>query len=120
MADFGFEVPKELQEKQLQFLEKIHKGGKIKVGVNETTKMVERGTAKLVIVAKDVQPAELVMHLPLICKEKNIPCTFVDNKKELGERAGIGVGTSAIAVVDEGDAKKDLEDIVKKVKELAK
>ena len=120
MASFGFDCPKELQEKQFQLLEKIHKGGKIKVGVNETTKMVERGIAKLVVVAKDVQPIELVMHLPLICREKNIPCTFVDAKKDLGERAGIGVGTSAIAVVDEGDAKKELEDIVKKVKELSK
>jgi len=116
----GFEVPKELQEKQLQLLEKCQKGGKLKVGVNEVTKMAERGTAKLVIVAKDVQPAEVVMHLPLICKEKNIPCTFVESKKELGERAGLAVGTSAVAVVEEGDAKKELEDIVKKVKELSK
>jgi len=72
MVDFGFEVSKELQEKQLMLLEKLKKGGKIKVGVNEATKMVERGTAKLVIIAKDVQPLELVMHLPLICREKNI------------------------------------------------
>jgi len=56
----------------------------------------------------------------LLCKEKNIPCTFVPAKKELGEHAGLNVGTSAIAIVDEGEAKKELEDIVKRVKELAK
>ena len=120
MVDFGFEVSKELQEKQLMLLEKLKKGGKIKVGVNEATKMVERGTAKLVIIAKDVQPLELVMHLPLICRKKNIPYSFVQAKKELGERAGLSVGTSAVAIVDEGESKKELEDIVKKVKELAK
>ena len=120
MADFGFEVPKELQERQLQLVEKLHKSGKLKVGVNEVTKMVERGSAKLVVIAKDVQPIEIVMHLPLICKEKNIPYSFVQAKKELGEKAGLNVGTSAIAIVDEGEFKKELEDIVKKIKELAK
>jgi large subunit ribosomal protein L7Ae len=120
MASFGFEVPKDLNDKQLQLLEKASKNGKVKVGVNETTKMIERGTAKLVIVAKDVQPAEIVMHLPLLCREKNIPCSFIATKKELGEKAGLNVGTSAIAIVDEGEAKKELEEITKKLKELTK
>lgn len=120
MAGFGFEVPKELQERQLQLIEKLKKSGKLKIGVNEATKMIERGVAKLVIIARDVQPQELVMHLPIICKEKNIPYSFVQAKKELGERAGLSVGTSAVAVLDEGELKKELEDIVKKVRELAK
>jgi large subunit ribosomal protein L7Ae len=119
MADFvKFSVPKELMDKQMALIEKIKKEGKIKVGVNEVTKMVERGTAKMVFIAQDVSPAEIVMHLPLICKEKNIPFSYVATKKELGEKAGIGVGTAAIAVVNEGDNKKEIESLAKKIAEL--
>ena len=121
MAEYvQFEVPESLEKDQLSFLEKIKKAGKIRIGVNETTKAVERGKAKLVLIAKDVEPAEIVMHLPLICKEKEVPFSYVQTKKSLGERAGIGVGTAAIAVVEEGEAKKELQEITKKLAELKK
>ena len=44
----------------------------IKKGTNEVTKAIERGTAKLVLIAEDVDPPEVVAHLPHICKDKNI------------------------------------------------
>lgn len=111
------ELPKEVIEKALVLVEKTRKGGKIRVGVNEVTKAVERGTAKLVLIAKDVKPEEITMHLPLICKEKNIAFAFAPTKKELGEKAGIAVGTSAIAIIEEGENKKELEAIIKKLSE---
>ncbi|MDO8428434.1 MAG: 50S ribosomal protein L7Ae [Candidatus Diapherotrites archaeon] len=115
----SFEVPKELMAKQLEVLEKIAKGGgKFKAGVNEVTKAIEREKAKLVFIALDVDPKEIVMHLPLICKEKKIPYTFVESKKELGEKAGIKVPTSALAVMDEGKEKKEVTDLAKKLAEL--
>lgn len=121
MAAFvKFEVPSDLMEKQLAFLEKAKRKGKIRVGINEVTKAVERGTAKLVVMALDVSPQEILMHVPVICAEKNIPFTYVSTKKALGEKSGIAVGTSAIAVVEEGDAKTDLQDIVNKLKEISK
>jgi large subunit ribosomal protein L7Ae len=121
MADFvKFSVPKELQDKQLQLIEKIKKSGKIKIGSNETTKAVERGNAKIIFIAEDVSPPEIVMHLPLLCEEKNIPYSFVPTKKELGEKTGIGVGTASIAVLNEGDTKKELVELAKKLAELKK
>ncbi|MFA4907825.1 MAG: ribosomal L7Ae/L30e/S12e/Gadd45 family protein [archaeon] len=101
----------------VSMLEKARKtGGKIRVGVNECTKALERGKAKYVFIAEDVQPKELVMHLPLLCKEKNIPFSYVKTRKELGEKAGIEVGTTSAAVLDEGEAKKDFEAIQKRLK----
>ncbi len=85
--------------------------GKLKKGTNEVTKAIERGAAKLVIIAKDVTPKEVVMHLPLLAKEKNIPCVEVPSKEELGAAAGLDVGTSAIAIVQEGDAKELIKHI---------
>ncbi|HLC36264.1 MAG TPA: 50S ribosomal protein L7Ae [archaeon] len=121
MAQFvKLQVPEAVKEKQLQVLDKVRKTGKIKIGVNEVTKAVERNSAKLVVMAEDVSPPELLMHIPVLCKEKGIPFTYVNTKKELGEKAGIKVGTSAIALTDEGEAKKELVDLVKKLSELSK
>jgi len=121
MAEFvKFEVPEQLMNSQLELLEKVNKKGKIKIGVNEVTKAIERGVAKLVLIAKDVDPVEIVMHLPIICEEKNIPYTYVATKKVLGEKTGIEVGTAAAAILEEGEAKKELEEIVKKLSELKK
>src|SRR3989344_6666800 len=121
MAEYiRFSVPEELRAKQASLLEKIKKTGKVRVGANEATKAAERGTAKLIVIAEDVSPAEIVMHLPLICKEKNIPVSYVSTKKCLGQYVGIEIGTAAIAILDEGDTKKDFSDFTKKLQEIAK
>ncbi len=88
-------------------VEKAAKTGKIDKGINEVTKAVERGVAKLAVVASDVDPKELVRHIPLICKEKGIKFIEVDSKQKLGIAAGIGVATTAIAIIELGDAKLD-------------
>ncbi len=119
-AHVKFSVPEELKAVQGQILERIKKTGKVKVGSNEATKAAERGVAKLVIIAEDVSPPEIVMHLPLICKEKNIPYSYATTKKALGQYVGVDVGTSAVAVVDEGDQKKEFADLVRKISEVTK
>ena len=89
-------------------VEKSKKTGKLDKGTNEVTKAVERATAQLVVYAQDVEPKEIVAHLAALCKQKNIPCVAVDSKQKLGIAAGIKVSASAIAIIDAGDAKKDL------------
>ncbi len=110
MAD---EVSKETIEKVYEAIEIAKASGKIKKGVNETTKTIERGTAKLVAIAKDINPPEIVMHIPLLAKDKGVPCVQVDTKEELGSAAGITIGSSAVSVIQEGDAKKLIEEIKK-------
>ena len=97
------------KDKALEIVEVAKATGKIKKGTNEVTKTVERGTAKFVVVAQDVNPKEIIMHIPLLCKEKNIPYAEVPSREELGASAGLEVPTTAIAVVQEGDAKKLIE-----------
>lgn len=91
-----------------QIVEKARKTGKIEKGTNEVTKAIERGTAKLVVYASDVNPKEIVQHLPILCKEKKIPCQEVDNKQKLGIAAGLPLSTSSIAVIEVGEADKDI------------
>jgi len=100
-------------EKILHAVEIARNTGKVKIGTNETTKAIERGVAKLVVAAEDVEPKEVIMHLSPLCDEKKIPYATVKSKLELGRAAGIDVATASIAITEEGDAKKDIEEIVK-------
>ena len=121
MAKFiKFEVSKDLADKIYESVEIAKSTGKLRKGVNETTKCIERGLAKLVILAVDVTPEEILMHLPTVCNEKKVTCVEVPSKLELGKAAGIDVGTSAIAIEETGDAKRMVEDITKKVGDINK
>jgi len=111
-----FEVPQEIEEKTLEL---ITKAKKIRKGANEVTKAVERGIAKLVIIAKDVQPEEIVAHLPYLCEEKNIPYTYVSSKEDLGKAAGIEVAASSVAIVEEDDP-EELKELIEKIVALRK
>jgi len=114
------EVPKEVENKILQTIEIAKNTGKIRKGTNETTKSIERGEAKLVIIANDVQPKEITMHLPVICEEKKIPYVYVQSKEELGRSTGINVGTAAACIVEAGEGKANLDEILKKLESLKK
>ena len=107
-------VDKDLRaEKALEAIEIAKKTGKIRKGTNEVTKIVERGQAKLVVIAKDVNPPEITMHLPALCEEKKIPLVEVEKKEDLGVSAGLGVSTSAVAIVKEGDSKNIIKELSK-------
>jgi large subunit ribosomal protein L7Ae len=113
-----YDVPADLQERALEALEVARDTGSVKKGTNETTKAVERGNADVVFVAEDVSPEEIVMHLPELAAEKGIEVVFVETQDELGNAAGLEVGSAAAAVVDAGDAAEELEDISTKVEDL--
>ena len=101
------------EEKVYDAVEAASNTGKIKRGVNEATKAVEREKAKIVVIAKDVSPEAITMHLPVLCEEKKIPYVHVSSRKELGQASGIGVPVSALAITEEGDSKKILEQLKK-------
>lgn len=103
----------EQAEKIYEIIEVARTTGKIKKGTNEVTKAIERGTAKLVVIAKDISPPEITMHIPLLSQEKGILCVEVPSKEELGAAAGLNVGTSSVAVTNEGEAKGLLTDLTK-------
>jgi len=89
-------------------IEKARKTGKVEKGTNEVTKAIERGTAKLVVYSTDVEPKEIVQHLPILCKEKGILCKEVDSKQKLGIAVGIPVSASSVAVIEAGEAEQDI------------
>jgi U4/U6 small nuclear ribonucleoprotein SNU13 len=73
----------------LDLIELAKTFNQIKKGANETTKAINRGLADLVIIAVDSDPLEIVLHLPLLCEDKNISYIFIKNKKLLGKACGV-------------------------------
>ena len=98
-------------DKILEIIEVARNTGKIRKGSNEATKALEKEKAKLVVIAEDASPPEITMHIPVLAKEKNIPCLKVESKDALGDAAGITVSTTAIAIIEEGDAKGLIKDL---------
>ncbi|MEK6982880.1 MAG: 50S ribosomal protein L7Ae [Candidatus Micrarchaeota archaeon] len=115
-----FETPKEVVPQVLEMVSVAKDSGKVKKGVNETTKAIERKTAQLVIIAEDVTPEEIVVHLPMLCEEKTIPFVYVPTRKELGAAIGIPVGTSSVAIENPGGANETLQSILKRLPKPAK
>jgi large subunit ribosomal protein L7Ae len=114
-----FETPKDVQAKALEAITVASDTGRVRKGANETTKAIEGGNATLVIIAEDVDPEEVVMHLPMICGEKNVPYCYVPTKKELGASAGLSVPCAAIAIEKPGNAAEIIKSIAEKLGKTA-
>ena len=106
-----FETPNDLADKALQLVQVASETGKIRVGTNEVTKSSERGEAKLVVMAEDVDPVEILVHIPMLCEEKRIPYLYVPKKQRLGQSAGLSKSAASVAVVEPGEAKGLLEEL---------
>ncbi len=115
-----FEVPQDLSNKAYELLQVARDSGKIKKGTNETTKAIERGVAKFVVIAEDVEPPEVVAHLPLLCEEKKIPYIFVPNKNQLGSSSGIEVPAASVAITESGSASDLIKEISGQLDSLKK
>ncbi|MEK0339111.1 MAG: ribosomal L7Ae/L30e/S12e/Gadd45 family protein, partial [Nitrosopumilus sp.] len=92
--------------------------GKVKKGTNEATKAIERGTSKLIIIAEDVEPPEVVAHLPILCEEQGVAFVFVPTKQELGSSLGIEITSAAAAILDAGDAQHIVDQIIETIAKI--
>lgn len=115
-----YETPKEVSDAAYEALRQARQTGKIRKGTNETTKAIERGVAKLVVIAEDVEPPEVVAHLPILCDERNVPYIYVPSKAQMGPALGIDVGAASACVVESGEAQGLIEQILVTLKKVKK
>ena len=115
-----YETPKDLVNAIYEAVRLAKQSGIVRKGTNETTKAIERGISKLVIIAEDVEPPEVVAHLPILCDERTSKYVFVPSKKELGNALGIEVGSAAATIIDAGESQQIIEQITSSVDNLNK
>lgn len=68
------------------------------LSANEATKTLNRGICEFIIMTADVEPIEIVLHLPLLCEDKNVPYVFVPSKTALGRACGVARPVIAASV----------------------
>lgn len=115
-----FETPADIADKALQLAQIASETGKVRVGTNEVTKSSERAEAKLVVMAEDVDPVEILAHIPMLCEEKRIPYLYVPKKQRLGQSVGLTKSAASVAVVEAGEAKALLEELAQSFANLKK
>ena len=113
-----FETPQDLVNPILEALRVAAQSGKVRKGTNEATKAIERGISKLIVIAEDVEPPEVVAHLPIICDEQGAAYAFVPSKQELGKSLGIDVTSAAAAILDSGDAQHIVDQVIEAISKI--
>jgi len=113
-----FEVPADVANAVYEAVQIAARTGKVKRGTNETTKAVERGLAKLVVIAEDVDPPEVVAHLPLLCDERKVPYVYVPSKAKLGSATGIDVAAASACITESGEAADLVKEIINRIQKI--
>lgn len=114
-----FETPESLEKNVLDLVENSFRSGKIKKGTNEVIKSIERGESKIVVIAEDVSPPEVVFYLPMLCDERKVPYCYVKKRVDLGAKVGI-TSAASISVVDYGKSEEAYNKIVGEISKLKK
>jgi len=113
-----FEVPEELVSPIYEAIRVATQSGKVKKGTNEATKAIERGSSKLIIIAEDVEPPEVVAHLPILCEEQSAAYVYVPSKQDLGKALGIDITSAAAAILDAGDAQHIVDEVISSISKI--
>jgi len=96
-----------LTQKILELVQQASNYKQLRKGANEATKTLNRGISEFIVMAADAEPLEILLHLPLLCEDKNVPYVFVRSKQALGRACGVSRPVIACSVtVNEGSQLK--------------
>jgi len=96
-----------LSTKILNLIQQAANYQQLRKGANEATKTLNRGLSEFIVMAADAEPLEILLHLPLLCEDKNVPYVFVRYKQALGRACGVSRPViSASVTANEGSQLK--------------
>merc|ERR1711966_193194 len=101
-------APPDLSVTILELVQQAANYKQLKKGANEATKTLNRGIPEFIVLAADAKPLEILLHLPLLCEDKNVPYVFTNNKEALGRACGVSRAVIACSVTsNEGSQLKN-------------
>ncbi|KAG6821274.1 hypothetical protein H0H93_002384 [Arthromyces matolae] len=100
---------KKLVKKLHKTIKKASKARQVKRGVKEVVKGIRKGEKGLLILAADINPIDIISHLPVLSEEAQIPYVFVASKEELGHASSTKRPTSCVMVCPDQKKKKKKE-----------
>ena len=106
-------APSDLSNAILELVQQSANYKQLKRGANESTKSLNRGQACIIIMAADTEPLEILMHIPLLCEDKNVQYVFVPSKMSLGRACGVTRSVICCSIVHEDNS--NLESQIKKI-----
>lgn len=92
----------------------------LRKGANEVTKTLNRGISEFIVMAADAVPLEILMHLPLLCEDKNVPYVFVRSKQALGRACGVSrpVVACSVTIAEGSQLKPQIQNIQQEIERL--
>eukprot|EP00456_Euglypha_rotunda_P014316 TRINITY_DN1447_c0_g1_i1.p1 TRINITY_DN1447_c0_g1~~TRINITY_DN1447_c0_g1_i1.p1 ORF type:complete len:159 (+),score=23.70 TRINITY_DN1447_c0_g1_i1:95-571(+) len=93
----------QLTIKILELVQQASNYKQLKKGANEATKTLNRGIAELIILAADTEPLAILLHLPLLCEDKNVHYIFVPSRQALGRACGVSRSVIACSITSGGE-----------------
>jgi len=127
LANYRPETPEEKKKRQVETAADQVKGKDtsvktstkplfVKYGLNHITHLVETKKAKLVVIAHDVEPIELVVWLPALCRKMNVPYVIVKGKSRLGHLVHKKNATALAITETRKEDQAKLEQIIEKAR----
>ena len=92
----------------------------LRKGANEATKTLNRGISEFIVMAADAEPLEILLHLPLLCEDKNVPYVFVPSKVALGRACGVSrpVIAASITTNEGSELKSQINGLKNQIEKL--
>lgn len=109
-----------LTTKLLNLVQQANNNQQLRRGANEATKTLNRNQSELIILAADADPLEILLHLPLLCEDKNVPYVFVKSKQALGRASGVQRSIVACSIVqsDRSQLKPQIQGLHQEIEKL--
>lgn len=85
-------------------------------GVNKIVSLIERKKTQLVVIAHDVDPIEIVIFLPALCRKMDVPYCIIKGKARLGQLVGRKTCTSVAFTDVRNEHKQELSKLIETVR----
>uniref|UniRef100_A0A224Y000 Putative nucleolar protein nhp2 n=1 Tax=Panstrongylus lignarius TaxID=156445 RepID=A0A224Y000_9HEMI len=89
-----------------------------KSGLKLVQSSIRKGATGLIILAGDVTPVDVMIHLPAVCEDKDIPYCYVPSKEDIGTAMGVTRGVISVLIIDNPEIQDNFVEVLNEVKAL--